>query len=126
MSEMPIRVTKAATKKDKPKDKDLAFGNVFTDHMFVMDFQEEKGWYDPRIEPYGPIALDPAAAVLHYAQAIFDGLKAFRGQDGKFRLVRPQKHLEAINISAKQLCIPPLDLELALKALVMLVGIEKD
>jgi len=125
MSE-PIRISRATAKKPKPKDSELSFGTVFTDHMFVLDFQEEKGWYDPRIEPYGPIPLDPAAAVLHYAQAIFDGLKAFRGKDGKVRLFRPQKHLERINISAKRLCIPPLDLELALKALVMLVGIEKD
>ena len=122
----PIRISRAAVKKPKPKDSELSFGTVFTDHMFVMDFQEEKGWYDPRVEPYGPISLDPAAAVLHYAQAIFDGLKAFRGKDGKVRLFRPQKHLERINISAKRLCIPPLHLELALKALVMLVGIEKD
>jgi branched-chain amino acid aminotransferase len=125
MSE-PIRIGRATVKKPKPKDSELSFGTVFTDHMFVMDFQEEKGWYDPRIEPYGPISLDPAAAVLHYAQAVFDGLKAFRGKDGKVRLFRPQKHLDRINISAKRLCIPPLDPELALKALVTLVGIEKD
>src|SRR5438876_804249 len=91
-----------------------------------MDFQEEKGWYDPRIEPYGPLSLDPAAAVLHYAQAVFDGLKAFRGKDGRVRLFRPQKHVERLNQSARRLCIPPLDPELALKALVELVGLEKD
>ena len=125
MSE-PIRISRASVKKLKLKDRELSFGTVFTDHMFVMDFQEEKGWYDPRIEPYGPLSLDPAAAVLHYAQAVFDGLKAFRGNDGKVRLFRPQKHLDRINISAKRLCIPPLDPELALKALVTLVGIEKD
>src|SRR5206468_2850941 len=90
MSE-PIRITRAATKKPKPRDSELTFGTVFTDHVFVMDFQEEKGWYDPRIEPYGPLSLDPAAAVLHYAQAVFDGLKAFRGKDGRVRLFRPQK-----------------------------------
>jgi len=65
MSE-PIRITKTTHKKDKPKDKDLSFGTVFTDHMFVMDFEEEKGWYDPRVEPYGAFPLDPATAVLHY------------------------------------------------------------
>ena len=64
-----IRITRAATKKPKPKDSELGFGTVFTDHMFLADFQEEKGWYDPRIEPYGPLILDPATAVLHYAQA---------------------------------------------------------
>jgi len=125
MSE-PIRVTRAATKKRKPKDSDLTFGTVFTDHMFVADFQEEKGWYDPRIEPYGPFSLDPACAVLHYAQAVFDGLKAFRGKDGQVRLFRPQKHIERLNNSARRLCIPPVDPELALKALVELVRIEKE
>jgi len=125
MSE-PIRITRAAAKKARPKDKDLTFGTVFTDHMFVMDFQEEKGWYDPRIEPYGPLSLDPAAAVLHYAQAVFDGLKAFRGKDGTVRLFRPQKHIERMNNSAKRMCIPPLDPEMALKSLVALVGLEKE
>src|SRR2546425_6265061 len=126
MSEMPIRVTKAATKKDKPKDKDLAFGNVFTDHMFVMDFQEEKGWYDPRIEPYGPFPLDPATAVLHYAQALFEGLKAFRGKDGKVRLFRPQKHVERLNKTAHRMCIPALDSDFVLKSWTTLVDVDRD
>jgi branched-chain amino acid aminotransferase len=125
MSE-PIRIARATVKKAKPKDSELAFGTVFTDHMFVMDFQEEKGWYDPRVEPYGPLSMDPAAAVLHYAQAVFDGLKAFRGRDGRVRLFRPQKHVERLIQSSQRLCIPPLDPELALKSLVTLVGIEKD
>ncbi len=125
MSE-PIRISRATTKKPKPKDSELTFGTVFTDHMFVLDFQEEKGWYDPRVEPYGPFPLDPAAAVLHYAQAVFDGLKAFRGRDGQVRLFRPQKHVERLIQSSQRLCIPPLDPDLALKSLVTLVGIEKD
>src|SRR5207302_1137937 len=125
MSE-PIRITRATVKKQKPKDSELSFGTVFTDHMFVMDFQEEKGWYDPRIEPYGPFPMDPAAAVLHYAQAVFDGLKACRSRDGKVRLFRPQKHVERLIESSRRLCIPPLDPELALKSLVTLVGMEKD
>jgi branched-chain amino acid aminotransferase len=122
----PIRITRATTKKPKPKDSDLTFGTVFTDHMFVADFQEEKGWYDPRIEPYGPFSLEPAAAVLHYAQAIFDGLKAFRGRDGRVRLFRPQKHVERLNVSARRLCIPPLDPDLALRSLTELVALERD
>lgn len=122
----PIRVTRATEKKPKPKDADLGFGSVFTDHMFVADFEEEKGWYDPRIEPYGPLAMDPAAAVLHYAQAVFDGLKAFRGKDGRVRLFRAQKHVERLNRSAERLCIPPLDPELALRSIVDLVRLEKD
>jgi branched-chain amino acid aminotransferase len=122
----PIRITKAATLKKRPKDAELGFGTVFTDHMFVANFEEEKGWYDPRVEPYAPFPLAPAAAVLHYAQAVFDGLKAFRGVDGTVRLFRPQKHVERLNNSARRMCIPPLDPDLALRSLVTLVGIEKE
>lgn len=121
-----IRINRAVTKKPKPKDSDLEFGTVFTDHMFRLDYQEEKGWYDPRIEPYGPLSLDPATAVLHYAQAIFEGLKAFRGVDGKVRLFRPHKHIERLNNSAKRMCILPVDPDLALRSLVELVGLERD
>jgi branched-chain amino acid aminotransferase len=126
MVDHPIRVTRAAAKKPRPKDTELGFGTVFTDHIFLADFREEKGWYDPRIEPYGPLSLDPACAVLHYAQAIFDGLKAFRGQDGRVRLFRPHKHIERMNNSARRLCIPGLDPEFALQSLVTLVGLERD
>jgi len=126
MRSEPIRVTRATALKPKPKDSELGFGQIFTDHMFVADFQEEKGWYDPRVEPYGPLSLDPAAAVLHYGQSIFDGLKAFRGVDGKVRLFRPQKHVERMVNSAKRLCIPPIDPALALDSIVTLVGIERD
>jgi len=121
-----IRINLATTRKPKPKDQDLTFGTVFTDHMFLSDFQEEKGWYDPRVEPYGPLVLDPASAVLHYAQAVFDGLKAFRGRDGKIRLFRPQKHVERLNNSARRMCIPPLDPELALRSLTTLVDVDRD
>lgn len=125
MSE-PIRITKAPTLKKKPKDSELGFGIVFTDHMFVANFQQEKGWYDPRVEPYAPIPLDPAAAVLHYAQAVFDGLKAFRGADGRIRLFRPQKHVERMNNSARRMCIPPLDPELALQSIVTVVRADRE
>jgi branched-chain amino acid aminotransferase len=125
MSE-PIRITKAGTKKDRPKDKDLSFGTVFTDHMFVANFEEEKGWYDPRVEPYGPLSLDPATAVLHYGQALFEGLKAFRGADGKIRLFRPQKHVERLNRTAEKMCIPPLDPELILRSWTTVVGVDRD
>jgi branched-chain amino acid aminotransferase len=120
-----IRITKATKLKPKPKDAELGFGQIFTDHMFLADFQEEKGWYDPRIEPYAPIPMDPAAAVLHYAQAIFDGLKAFRGVDGKIRVFRPHKHVERMNNSARRLCIPTLEPALALDSILSLVGLER-
>ena len=121
-----IRITRTATKKELPKDKDLAFGNVFTDHMFVMDFQEEKGWYDPRIEPYGPFSLDPATAVLHYGQSLFEGLKAFRGVDGKIRLFRPDKHVARINRTAERMCIPALDPDMVMKSWTTLVDLDRD
>ena len=121
-----IRITKAAQKKEKPKDKDLAFGTDFTDHMFVVNFEDEKGWYDPRVEPYGPLALDPATAVLHYGQGLFEGLKAFRGKDGKIRLFRPDKHVARLNRTAEKMCIPTLDPDLVLKSFTTLVDIDRD
>src|SRR5438093_240632 len=126
MSSDAIRVTKRTNKKERPKDKDLAFGSVFTDHMFVADFQEEKGWYDPRVEPYAPFALDPATAVLHYGQSLFEGLKAFRGRDGTIRLFRPQKHVERLNRTAARMTIPPLDPELILRSWTTLVDADRD
>ena len=121
-----MRITRTAARKPKPKDSDLGFGTVFTDHMFVMDFQEEKGWYDPRIEPYGPFPLDPATAVLHYGQSLFEGLKAFRGRDGTIRLFRPQKHVERLNSTARRMCIPPLDTDMILRSWTTLVDVDRD
>ncbi len=122
----PIRITRTTTRKARPKDADLGFGTVFTDHMFVMDFEEEKGWYDPRVEPYGPLELDPATAFLHYGQGLFEGLKVFRGQDGRLRLFRPQKHVERLNRTAERMCIPPLDPELTLRSWTTLVDVDRD
>ncbi|MBM3218269.1 MAG: branched-chain amino acid aminotransferase [Candidatus Rokubacteria bacterium] len=126
MSGDAIHITKVAQKKEKPKDKDLAFGTDFTDHMFLVDFEDEKGWYDPRVEPYGPLALDPATAVLHYGQGLFEGLKAFRGKDGTIRLFRPDKHVARLNRTAEKMCIPPLDPELVMKSFTTLVDIDRD
>ena len=125
MSE-PIRITRTTSKKDKPKDKDLAFGNVFTDHMFVANFEEEKGWYDPRVEPYAPFPLDPATAVLHYGQSLFEGLKAFRGKDGTIRLFRPDKHVARLNRTAERMCIPTLDPDLILRSWTTLVDVDRE
>ena len=121
-----IRITKTAQKKAKPKDKDLAFGTDFTDHMFVVNFEDEKGWYDPRVEPYGPLALDPATAVLHYGQGLFEGLKAFRGTDGTIRLFRPDKHVARLNRTAEKMCIPALDPDLVMKSFTTLVDVDRD
>jgi branched-chain amino acid aminotransferase len=121
-----IRITRTTAPKPRPRDSQLGFGTVFTDHMFLMDFQEEKGWYDPRVEPYGPLSLEPATAVLHYAQALFEGLKAFRGRDGRVRLFRPQKHAERLNHTARRVCIPPIDPDMALTSWRTLVDVDRE
>src|SRR5207248_428469 len=121
-----IAVTRTAASKPKPNESELGFGTVFTDHMAVMTYQEGRGWHDLRIAPYGPLTLDPAAAVLHYAQAVFDGLKAFRGQDGMVRLFRPEHHVKRLQASAIRLCIPPIDEDQVLNTLLALVELEQD
>jgi branched-chain amino acid aminotransferase len=121
-----IDVRRADVLKPKPQDSELRFGTVFTDHMATMTYEEERGWSEVRIEPYAPITLDPAAAVLHYAQTIFDGAKAFRGEDGAVRLFRPQKHVERMQGSAGRMCIPAFDAGRVLQALLTLVEIERD
>ena len=74
--------THTTAPKPRPADDTLQFGRVFSDHMFMMEYDEDRGWHDGRVMPYGPLTMDPACCVLHYAQAVFDGLKAFRGADG--------------------------------------------
>ncbi len=86
----PVNVQRTASPKAKPDDATLKFGTVFTDHMFLEDY-DARGWVNGRIEPYHHLSLDPAAAVLHYGQEIFEGLKAFRGVDGRVRLFRPRR-----------------------------------
>jgi branched-chain amino acid aminotransferase len=121
-----IKLTRTDHPKPRTRDDDLAFGTVFTDHMFVMDYDEGLGWHSPRIEPYQPFALDPAAAVLHYAQAVFDGLKAFRGEDGTIRLFRAPNHVERLNRSCERLCIPPLDPAMVLESFHALIDVDRD
>ena len=82
--------------------------NVFTDHMFVMDYTVGKGWHDPRIVPYGPIFLDPSASVFHYGQEVFEGMKAYRTADGSIQLFRPEENYKRMNHSNERLCIPEL------------------
>lgn len=122
---MEITINKTPSPKAKPTGK-LGFGKVFTDHMFVMDYNPEKGWYDPRIVPYQPIEFDPATMVFHYGQAVFEGLKAYVTEDGEVRLFRPEKNFERLNLSNDRLAIPKLDEEFCLKALKTLVEIDRD
>lgn len=125
-SPIPIRRTDTPRVGSRPEDGQLGFGTVFTDHMFLQEYHEGRGWHDARIEPYGPIVLDPAAAVLHYAQEVFDGLKAFRWQDGSVRLFRPQKHVERMIGSCQRMCIPPPEPAALLESFRALVDLERD
>ena len=105
----PFPVTRTTHPKPRPADDTLRFGDTFTDHMFMMEYDEGRGWHDARIVPYAPFTIDPACCVLHYAQAVFDGLKAFRGRDGQIRIFRGDKHAARLNRSCDLLCIPQLD-----------------
>ena len=123
---MEIKIQKTETPKQKPDQTKLGFGNYYTDHMFIMNYDEGQGWHDPRIVPYAPFSLDPAAMVFHYAQEIFEGLKAYRTADGKIQLFRPEKNMARMNVSCDRLCIPKIDEEFAVKAIKTLVKIDED
>lgn len=121
-----ITVERTRTPKPKPDQNGLGFGNYFTDHMFIMDYTEGKGWHDPRIIPYQPLELDPATMVLHYGQAIFEGLKAYRTKDGRILLFRPDQNMHRINASNQRMCIPPIDVDSAVEATKALVKLDQD
>lgn len=122
-----LRIELSKNLKPKPQDETkLGFGNIFTDHMFLMDYDEGQGWHDARIVPYGPLPLDPAAMALHYSQEVFEGMKAYRAEDGRILLFRPQENFARLNRSNERLCIPQIDEEFALNALIELLKIEKD
>jgi branched-chain amino acid aminotransferase len=105
---------------------ELGFGRHFTDRMLVADWSEAEGWHDARIEPYGPFHLEPSAAVFHYGQEIFEGLKAYRLDDGDIALFRPEKNLERLNRSARRIALPEVPAELFLDGLMELVRLEAD
>ncbi|WP_200883688.1 branched-chain amino acid aminotransferase [Archangium violaceum] len=123
---LPIEVQRAPTLKPKPASEGLGFGKYFTDHMFRMDYAPERGWHQARILPHGPLGLDPGAAVLHYAQAVFDGSKVFRGKDGQLRAFRIMDHCKRLYTSAERLAMAPVPPELAREAIETLVKLEAD
>ncbi len=122
-----IQVRLNENRKNKPTDESkLGFGKCFSDHMFLIEYTAEKGWHNARIEPYGPLSIDPAAPVLHYAQEIFEGLKAYRRADGHIQLFRPEENAMRMNNSAERLCMPTLDVEYQIAAMQKLVELEQD
>ena len=117
----------ADTRKQKPQDENqLGFGTLFTDHMFVMDYTPERGWYDARIEPYAPFSIDPACCVLHYAQTIFEGLKCYRRADGGLQLFRAPDNFARMNRSAQRICMPEIDVDFAMEALCALLRVDAE
>jgi len=119
-----IELTK--TPKPKPNPDTLKFGKTFSDHMFIMEYSNDKGWHDGRIFPYGPLSLDPAAAVLHYGQEMFEGLKAYRTPEGNIQLFRPYMNAERARASNDRMCMPDIDPELFVSAVKALVNVERD
>ena len=123
---LEIKITRAAELKEKPAAETLVFGRCFTDHMFEMDYTEGIGWHDPVIRPYGPLAMDPASMVLHYGQAVFEGLKCYRADDGRLLLFRPEMNFRRLNVSDERLCIPHIDEGFAIKALRALIAADRE
>ncbi len=123
---MQLTIIKADQLQTKPDDAKLGFGSIFTDHMFNMDYNPQDGWHNPRIEPYASIDMDPATMVLHYGQAVFEGLKAFSTESGAIQLFRPKDNFKRMNNSSRLMCIPDIDEAFVLDALKQLLVIEKN
>lgn len=121
-----IRVELTKNPKQKPDMNKLPFGTYFSDHMFLMNYESGKGWINPRIVPYGPFVLDPSCMVFHYAQEIFEGLKAYRTESGGVQLFRPEENFKRMNVSGERMSIPPVDVHFCIEALKKLIKIDKD
>lgn len=120
-------IQKTTAPKAKPADESsLTFGKVFTDHMLMINYDEGQGWHDERIVPYQNLDMDPACMVLHYGQAIFEGMKAYKASDGRVLMFRPEDNINRMNRSGSRLCIPPLPVEKVVACIEKLVEIEKD
>ena len=104
----------------------LGFGKIFADHMFEMDYSEKLGWHNPAIRPVDELAVHPASMFIHYGQAVFEGLKAFRQDSGDIVIFRVDKHFERLNNSSRRVCIPQFDVDFAIEALKELINIDKD
>ena len=122
---MDITVNQSKTKGTLLPEDQLGFGKYFTDHMFVIDYSSEKGWHSPRVEPYAEFELYPSAMVLHYGQAIFEGIKAFKTEDGRIVIFRARDYLNRFNRSADILCIPNIDVEVVRQGLYKTLELDK-
>lgn len=126
---MEIKVLPLPAENMKQKVKDetkLTFGRQFTDRMLLVEWKSDQGWCDARIQPYEPFVLDPSCLVFHYAQEIFEGLKAYKWADGRVALFRPEMNARRFNQSADRLCMPAVPEELFLNGITQLLSLEKD
>lgn len=123
---LDIKITKTTQSRLAQTDfSQLIFGHTFTDHMLVADYADGE-WKNFEILPYGPIALSPAISSLHYGQAFFEGLKAYRHADGNISVFRPDKNAARFNKSAERLCVPELPEDLFIQSIAALVDLERD
>jgi branched-chain amino acid aminotransferase len=123
---MTIKITSLEENKRGSCPAEYGFGTVFSDHMFTQDYDEGQGWHDAEINPYHNISLDPTAAVLHYGQEIFEGLKAYHRADGNINLFRPESNCERFNKSAKRMVMPTVDSSVHLEAMHKLIALDKN
>jgi branched-chain amino acid aminotransferase len=126
MTPTTIDIQRTTTPRPRPNESELGFGKYLADHMVVMDYVAPQGWGEPRVVPYGPFSLDPAASALHYGQAMFDGMKAFRQQDGRVALFRLDDHVRRMINGAPRLAIPPVDADVMRESILALVATDKD
>ena len=122
---MEIKITKTTTPSQMPPEEKLGFGKVFTDHMLIVDYDDKQGWHDARIVPFGRISLHPASTVLHYGAEIFEGLKAYRREDGGVQLFRPMENVRRMNNSAERMSLPQMDEQDMLQLLTTFVKLEE-
>ena len=122
---MQLTIIKTENPKTMPAENELGFGKHFTDHMLVVEWEAEKGWYDAKIVPFGRISLHPASTVLHYGAEIFEGLKAYRREDGGVQLFRPMENVKRMNRSAERMSLPTMDEEEMLSLIEAFVKLEE-
>ena len=122
-----MKIIKRETLKQKPSpDAELGFGHYFTDYMFTMKYTQSEGWHDPMIEPNEPQRFDLGTSIFHYAQGIFEGMKAFIQPDGSIAVFRPEENWARMNRSAERMCIPQFPADVVEEGLEELLKLEKD
>jgi branched-chain amino acid aminotransferase len=126
---MNIEITQVGPGQLKPKPADesnLGFGDILTDHMFTMNYERSKGWFNPHVRPYASIPIDPAAMGIHYGQEIFEGLKAYCAKDGGIYLFRARDNFARFNRSARRVCMAEVDIDTAMEGMKKLILLDRD